>query len=46
LLLLSWLVLVLDLEERLAILDANLRDDRNRSEEVDDGATVGGEVLE
>ena len=29
----SLLVLVLDLEERLTILDADLRDDRNRSED-------------
>jgi len=33
LLLQSLLVLVLDLEERLTILDANLRDDHNRSED-------------
>ena len=33
LLLQSLLVLVLDLEERLTILDADLRDDRNRSED-------------
>ena len=29
----SLLVVVLDLEERLTILDADLRDDRNRSED-------------
>ena len=32
-LLLSWLVLVLDLEEVLSILDAEVRDDRNSSED-------------
>ena len=38
----SLLVLVLDLEERLTILDADLRDDRNRSEDFHGETGRGG----